>query len=93
MDKKTCATCARGINITFSRDILCRKKGAVDPEYHCFAYMPKDDLYDRKLNCICCDNFSLCTGQEDIGNCKILTVRLYNGKVRKACSLFVRKVI
>lgn len=96
--KRSCSNCIMGINISINKDILCRDKGVVSPDYVCrrhkFAPVSKFDTNNVVNKCIDCEHFIIDSKSGDeliIGLCRLFSVRKYNGKERKACSKFTRQ--
>lgn len=86
-----------GINISVNKDILCRDKGVVSPDYVCrkHKFAPESKFEVKEVNkCIDCEHFiidSKSSGEQYIGLCRLFSVRKYNGRERKACSKFSKQ--
>ena len=96
--KKSCSSCTYGVHICVNRDILCRKKGAVSPDYLCHKYKPSPDvlaLKNVKFKCIDCENFILgieaSDNQLSVGLCQLFSVRQFDGRTKNACSKFTKR--
>jgi len=93
---KCCSNCARGIKINVNKDILCKIKGVVSPDFVCTKYLRMNEIWlpsERKPKCIECEFFCISEDGENssMGYCQLFTVRYYNGEVKSACSKFSRK--
>ncbi len=97
--KKNCCNCMHGTLITVNKDILCKDKGAVSPDYVCSKHRfspvikPFRDLRDK---CINCENFIVnqnnLKDNTTVGLCQLFSVRHFDGKEKKACSKFIRRI-
>jgi len=97
---KSCATCARGIEMRVNKDILCKIKGVVSPDFVCTRYIRKVGAWSagkRVPKCIECEFFitsdSKYACDSGYGYCQLFTVRSYNGEVKSACSKFSKKTV
>jgi len=96
--KRTCSNCIRGTIIKVNSDVLCRDKGAVASDYCCskHRFVPSSKIeMDNLLKCINCENFilNISTSKEScsFGLCQLFSVRQFDGKLKKACSKFVKR--
>lgn len=93
--EKSCRSCSHGMRMVVNKDILCKIRGAVSPEYLCTRYKAIEDsdpqVYKR-FNCIECENFLIKIDKNSpktgIGICSLFSVRYFDGKSRNACSKF-----
>lgn len=97
--KRTCSNCLKGTAININNDILCIEKGIVSSDYVCskHRFMPPFSSIKRKIHtCIDCEHFIIfdTSNVEDraFGICELFTVRKYDGKNKKVCSKFVKRV-
>lgn len=97
--KRSCNNCLKGTAISLNCDILCIEKGVVSADYVCskHRFMPALKSIKRKINtCVDCENFIIfdTTNIEDraVGICQLFTVRKYDGKTKRVCSKFVKRV-
>ncbi len=97
---KSCASCARGIEMRINKDILCKIKGVVSQDFICSKYIRKVGLWspsERIPKCIECEFFIVSDSKEacdsGYGYCHLFTVRTYNGELKSACSKFSKKTV
>jgi hypothetical protein len=95
---KCCNNCERGTPMHLTRDILCKYRGVVTPDYCCFKYKGSADTAADRQNsykCIHCEYFlvELDSPDQDFGKCKLFSAREYDGNKRNACSKFSRKML
>ncbi len=95
---KCCGNCERGIPLHLTRDILCKYRGVVTPDYICFKYKNSADKSSKQqpsYKCAHCEYFlvQLDTPNQDIGKCKLFSAREYDGNTRNACSKFSKKIL
>lgn len=96
--KRCCSNCMFGTAIAVNKDILCREKGAVSPDYACsrhkFTPQPKNPR-ELDYKCIDCENFILKISDSEstttIGLCQLFSVRQYDGRQKNPCSKFVKR--
>lgn len=94
---KCCGNCERGIPLHLTRDILCRYRGVVTPDYVCFKYKNSTDKGSNQqvsYKCAHCEYFlvQLDSPNQNIGKCKLFSAREYDGNTRNACSKFSKKI-
>ena len=93
---KCCNNCDRGAPLHLTKDILCKYRGVVTPDYVCHRY--KELCSSKKqiqYNCTHCEYFLVNLNQEDenIGQCKMFSAREFDGRSRNACTKFSRKLL
>lgn len=95
---KSCSNCMKGTSLPVNKDILCREKGIVSPDYVCrkHKFMPDSKTFkEMSYKCMHCDFFlpSAASSQESeiVGTCKLFSIRSFHGNERNACSKFIKK--
>lgn len=95
---KSCSTCMNGLTNSFNRDILCRIKGIVSPDFACSKYKAISmarSTFSQKNKCMECEFYIVDAANSvepvAIGFCQLFTVRKFNGGIKNACSKFTRK--
>ena len=93
--KRCCANCVKGIALTLNTDILCRDKGVVSPDFECSGhrYAPMTKESSNTPKCLECRFFVTKNSESTLGVCKIFSVRQTDGRVKNACSKFVKRDI
>ena len=93
--KKFCSNCVKGMPISINKDILCRERGVVSPDYVCskHRFMPEPKTYrDLNYKCIECSFFTVEEADQEnsptLGLCQLFSVRKYDGSLKSACSKF-----
>lgn len=95
---KCCNNCKRGTPINLTRNVLCRYRGIVTPDYVCFKYKSVTDSSEGKqteYKCVHCDYFmvELDKPNQNIGMCKLFSAREFDGTTRTSCSKFSKKLL
>lgn len=94
---KSCNNCERGLPLNLTKDILCKYRGVVTPDYVCMKYKNASDLSSSQINysCIHCEYFlvQLDTPNENFGKCKLFSAREFDGTTRNVCSKFSKKLL
>jgi hypothetical protein len=94
---KCCSNCERGVPIHLTKDILCKYHGVVTPDYVCFKYKDLSGISSRQTSfkCIHCENFlvHIDSPNQNIGQCKLFSVREFDGNTRNSCSKFSKKML
>lgn len=90
IQKRSCLNCIKGTQVPINKDILCREKGIVSPDYVCtghrFSPITKPSTSSKK--CIDCSYFILSENQGSLGTCKLFSTRKADGTIKNACSKF-----
>ncbi|OPX42933.1 hypothetical protein CLHUN_30770 [Ruminiclostridium hungatei] len=95
--EKCCSNCQRGTSMHLTKDILCKYRGIVTPDYICFKYKSSADLpqvQQPSYKCAHCEYFlvELDSENQNLGKCKLFSARDFDGNTRNACSKFSRKM-
>lgn len=97
---KCCNNCVRGTSLHLTKDILCKYRGVVTPDYVCFRYKGSAGAVagaelQLVFKCTHCEYFlvQLDSPDQNVGKCKLFSARDYNGNTRNACSKFSRKML
>jgi hypothetical protein len=95
---KCCNSCNRGIPLHLTKDILCKYRGVVTPDYVCSKYKDFSEAdTDKQISfkCIHCEYFlvRLDSPSEDVGKCKLFSAREFDGTTRNVCSKFSKKML
>jgi len=96
---KKCSNCIKGTAISVNGDILCREKGAVAPDFVCLGHKFNPNLCKENPTrnlCIDCKYFDVSnyvlSDTPSMGICKRYLVRPFDGKTKKSCSKFVKRI-
>jgi len=95
---KCCSNCERGIPLYLTKDILCKYRGVVTADYVCFKYKNSTDKSSNQqvlYRCTHCEYFlvQLDSPNQNVGKCKLFSVREYDGSTRNACSKFSKRIL
>jgi len=96
--KRKCSNCLKGTAITINSDILCIEKGVVSPDYVCskHRFIPEFKYIRQRIHtCLDCEHFIVFNTsnieEKTFGICELFTVRKYDGRMKKACSKFIKR--